>query len=173
MKQLFLLIIVSILFGCAVQPPAPIARIPAGNVSLTEVRSDSARFKGTEVRWGGEISRVENKSKETWIEIVARDLMKNGQPREEGHSSGRFIASIKGFADPMVYQEGMQLTVLGTIEGESRRSIGDFEYVFPVVSVTSSYLWPVVVETYDRDYPPWWYYDPWPFYPWPYYPPYW
>jgi outer membrane lipoprotein len=173
MKQLFLLIIVSILFGCAVQPPAPIARIPAGNVSLTEVRSDSARFKGTEVRWGGEISRVENKSKETWIEIVARDLMKSGQPREEGHSSGRFIASIKGFADPMVYQEGMQLTVLGTIEGESRRSIGDFEYVFPVVSVTSSYLWPVVVETYDRDYPPWWYYDPWPFYPWPYYPPYW
>ena len=173
MKLLFLLMSVSILFGCAVQPPAPIARIPAGNVSVTEVHSDTSRFKGAEVRWGGEISRVDNKPKETWIELVARDLMQNGQPKAEGHSSGRFIASFKGFADPMVYQVGMQLTVLGTIEGEVKRSIGDYEYAFPVVSVTSSYLWPEVVETYDRDYPPWWYYDPWPFYPWPYYPPYW
>lgn len=172
MKHIFYLIIVSLLIGCAIQPPAPIARVPAGNVSLTEVRSDIGRFKGTEVRWGGEISRVENRVNQTWIEVVARDLMKNGQPQAEGRSGGRFIASFKGFADPMVYQVGMQLTVLGTIEGDSRRTIGDYEYVFPVVSVTGSYLWPVVVETYDHDHPPWWYYDPWPFYPWPYYPPY-
>ncbi|WP_455218472.1 Slp family lipoprotein [Kaarinaea lacus] len=173
MKPVFSFILAFLLFGCAAQPPAPIARVPAGNVSLAEVRQDISRYKGTEVRWGGEISRVDNRSKDTRIEVVARDLMQNGQPRETGHSSGRFIASFKGFVDPMVYQVGMQLTVLGSIEGESRRIIGDYDYVFPVVSVTGSYLWPVVEETRSNDYPPWWYYDPWPYYPWPYYPPYW
>lgn len=164
--------IVALLYGCAVQPPAPISRIPAGNVSLSEVRSDIKRFVGTEVRWGGEITRVENKAKYTWIEVVSRKLMQNGQPEFNGASQGRFIASFKGFADPVVYQVGMQLTVLGPIEGQSARSIGEFSYSFPVVSVTSSFLWPVVVETVEHDHPPWWYYDPWPYYPWPYFPPY-
>lgn len=172
MKHLFHLTTILLLFGCAVQPPAPISRIPPGNISVSEVRSDISRFKGIEVRWGGEISRVDNKENHTWIEIVSRELQKNGQPQSEGHSGGRFIASFKGFADPMVYQVGMQLTVLGVVEEKTSRTIGDYEYAFPVVSVTGSYLWPVVVETVDYDRPPWWYYDPWPFYPWPYYPPY-
>lgn len=170
MKSIFYLLVFSFIAGCAIQPPAPIARQPAGNVSLSEVRSDVARFKGTEVRWGGEISRVENRASHTWVEVVARELMQNGQPRSEGRSGGRFIASFKGFADPMVYQTGMQLTILGTVEGQSTRTIGDFDYEFPLVSVTGSYLWPVIVETHDH--PPWWYYDPWPYRPWPYYPPY-
>lgn len=133
---------------------------------------DIDRFKGVEVRWGGEITYVENKAEDTWIEVVSRPLSKSGRPNEDGPSGGRFVARFKGFADPVVYQVGQQLTVLGTIEGKSRRAIGDFEYAFPVVSVTGSHLWPPEPEV-DRDYPPWWYYDPWPFYPpWPYYPPY-
>jgi outer membrane lipoprotein len=170
MKNIIYLIAIYFLIGCASQPPAAISRIPATKASVDEVRADIKRFTGTEVRWGGEITQVENKADHTWIEVVSRELGKNGRPKANSHSGGRFIASFKGFADPVVYQVGQQLTVLGTIEGQSIRTIGEYGYAFPVVSVTGSYLWPVIVESMEHDYPPWWYYDPWPYYPWPYYP---
>ena len=167
MKNIGYPFIVLLLFGCAAQAPVPVSKIPVAKVSVAEVRADSTRFIGTEVRWGGTISRVENKATETWVEIVSRQLRASGQPREAGKSSGRFVASFKGFMDPVVYKIGQQLTVLGSITGQTKRSIGEHEYSFPVVSVTASYLWPVALEPGYYDYPPpFWYYDPWPFYPW-------
>lgn len=171
-------ILFAVLFtGCATQAPVAIRHVPEKNVSVDQVRTDIKRYTGTEIRWGGVISDVQNKTNETWIEIVSRRLWKNGQPVKDGKSAGRFIASFKGFADPAVYTIGQSLTVIGTVEGQVVRTIGDYKYTFPIVSVTGSYLWPVEQEVSPYDYPypyPWWYYDPWPYYPppWPYYPPY-
>jgi len=167
MKNISLIFVVSALFGCAAQVPVPVSKVPVSNVSVAEVRADATLFTGTEVRWGGTISRVENKATETWVEIVSRQLRASGQPREAGGSSGRFIAIFQGFFDPVVYKKGLQLTVLGSINGQTTRTIGEHDYTFPVVSVTASYLWPVEPEPGSYDYPPpFWYYDPWPFYPW-------
>lgn len=159
-----------LLTGCATQVPAPISTIPAGNLSVAEAQSDPARFKGTAVRWGGMITRVENRPSQTWVEVVSHELQKNGEPLPESGSSGRFIASFAGFIDPMVYGTGRLLTIVGTVDDLTTRPIGEYNYTFPVVTVTTSHLWPVEVEEPPRlDYPPpWWYYDPWPFYPRPY-----
>jgi outer membrane lipoprotein len=174
MKNIGSVIFVLILIGCASQAPVPISKIPVGNVSVAEVRADTARFIDSEVRWGGVITKVENKASQTWVEIVSRKLNKNGQPKVSGESGGRFIASFKGFADPIVYKTGNLLTVLGTVEGQTTRPIGEYAYSFPVVTVTASYLWQVEPNPVQYDYPPpSWYYDPWPFYPWPYPPYYW
>lgn len=173
MKKVFSLIfLIFLVAGCATQPPASIRHIPTTKVSVAQVRADFERFKGAEVRWGGEIVYVENRANDTWIEVVSRTLGNSGRPNEGGYSDGRFIASFKGFADPVVYQTGQQLTVLGEVQGLSRRTIGEYEYAYPVVSVTGSYLWQPEPEVRYEPVP-WWYYDPWPFYPpWPYYPPY-
>ena len=174
MKILAIIAVVLMLFGCAALEPLPVSKIPVANVSVAEVRADGARFIGAEVRWGGTISRVENKATETWIEIVSRQLRSSGQPLVAGSSSGRFIASFQGFFDPEVYKKGLQLTVLGPITGQTKRSIGEHDYSFPIVSATASYLWPVEPEPGYYDYPPpFWYYDPWPYYRWPYRPYYW
>lgn len=174
MKNIGYVIIVSILIGCASRAPAPISKIPAGNLSVAEVGTDTARFIGTEVRWGGVITKVENKATRTWVEVLSRELRKNGQPKVVGESGGRFIASFQGFADPVVYRVGHLLTVLGSIEGQTTRPIGEYAYSFPVVAVTASYLWRMEPEPVQYEYPPpWWYYDPWPFYPRPYPPYYW
>lgn len=175
MKYLVYLFLALLIAGCASQPPEPIRRESVANVTVDQVRSDVNHYKGTQVRWGGLITDVQNKTNETRIEIVSRTLWSNGQPKSDGKSTGRFIASFKGFADPAVYKVGQSLTVVGTIEGQVTRSIGDYKYSFPLVSVTGSYLWPVVQDVTPYYYPyPRWYYDPWPYYPapWPYYPPY-
>jgi outer membrane lipoprotein len=173
MKKFAYYLVVLFITGCASKAPAPVSRVPAGNVAVAEVRLDIGRFIGTEVRWGGVISKVENKATQTWIEIVSRELRKNAQPREQGASGGRFIASFKGFVDPMVYKEGYLLTVLGTIEGQEVQPIGEYQYSFPVVSVSASHLWPLEPEAMKYEYPDPWWYEPWPFYPWPYPPYYW
>lgn len=174
MKNIGYPFVVLILFGCAATGPLPVSQTPVSQVPVAEVRADPSRFIGTEVRWGGVITQVENKTKDTWVEIVSRPLRRSGQPRESGGSSGRFIAVFEGFFDPVVYQKGLQLTVLGSITGQTKRSIGEHDYSFPMVSVTASYLWPEAPDPDYYNYPPhWWYYDPWPYYRWPYPPYYW
>jgi outer membrane lipoprotein len=156
--------------GCASKPPEAISKIPADNPSLADVRLDIDQYIGAEVRWGGEISKVENKADQTWIEIVRRQLWGDGKPKTSGKSDGRFIASFTGFVDPVVYEVGRLLTVVGTIENRIERPIGEYDYVFPVVSVEGSYLWKATtVAQYPNYPPPWWYYDLRFQYPGPYY----
>lgn len=168
MKNIGMVFLIAILSACASKPTASISKIPVDSLTVAEVRANPGRFVGSEVRWGGVITRVENKASETWIELVGRELRKDGEPKLGGPSDGRFIASFPGFADAMVYKEGYLLTVVGTLKGETTRLIGEYEYRFPVVSVTGSYLWKVEEKPRFPDYPSPLWYDPWPFYPHPY-----
>ena len=165
-----LILAIALIGGCASKPPEAISKIPADNPSLTSVRLDLDQYMGAEVRWGGEISKVENKADHTWIEIVRRQLWGDGKPRTSGKSDGRFIASFTGFVDPVVYEVGQLLTIVGTIEDKIKRPIGEYDYVFPIVTVEGSYLWKTTsVAQYPNYPPPWWYYDLRFHYPGPYY----
>lgn len=166
MKRLFYPAIIALLGGCASQVPIPIKEPPPGNPTVAEVRQDGPRFAGSAVRWGGVITQVENKRDRTWVEVVSRELDSHGEPISGSRSDGRFIASFPGFIDPIVYGAGQRLTVAGTIKGESTRPIGEYSYTFPIVTVSTSYLWGAEAEPARYDPPPPWYYDPW----WPYYP---
>jgi outer membrane lipoprotein len=172
MNRLWFVIATAIITGCASQTPAPIREAPATNLNIAEVRSDPAQYKDAQVRWGGVITRVENKPSQTLIEVVSQELRKDGQPSINGRSSGRFIASFAEFLDPIIYSNGRLLTVVGTIAGETTRAIGEYQYAFPIVTVSSAYLWPIEEVSPPPDYPPpWWYYDPWPYHhydPWPF-----
>lgn len=173
---LTLMAAVVLLGGCATKIPPQLADGPAVNPAVDEVRADPARFKGSEVRWGGVIARVENRADVTWVEMVEHPLGRSGEPQSDSGSRGRFIASFSGFLDPVIYGSGRLLTLRGTISDETSRAIGEYEYRFPVVGVTAHYLWPLESELpsyYDYP-PPRWYYDPWYPFGWPYprpYPP--
>ncbi len=121
MKKLVLVSLIFVLGACANRPPAPISEVPHDNPSLRQVRLDIDAYLGRDVRWGGIINGVENRSDGTWIEIVRYDLRDDGRPREGGKSDGRFIASFGDFVDPVVYEAGRPLTVVGRIEGQTSR----------------------------------------------------
>ncbi len=140
MKTTLLVLLAALLAACASKPPPAIAKIPPQDLSLTQVRIDIDRYLGSEVRWGGIISKVENKTDRTWIEIVRHELGADGRPLTGGKSDGRFVASFGKFVDPLVYETGRSLTVVGAIEAKTSRPIGEFEYQFPIVAVEGSFL---------------------------------
>ncbi len=174
MKRLCPIIVLLSLGGCATQTPTAISQGPQVPVLLAEVRSAPQRFEGAEVRWGGVIARISNQAVHTEVEVVSRQLNSNGRPKVESTSDGRFIARFQGFIDPLVFSPGRQLTVAGILSGTIAGKIGEFEYQYPMVSVTIFQLWPEPepLRYYDYPYPPW-YDDPWWPHPYPhYYPPY-
>ncbi len=122
--------------------PPPIRTELPDPPSLKEVRQDPSAFVGERIRWGGTIARVENREKVTRIQLVARRLGKEGRPRAEGRSNGRFLTEVEGFLDPVVYAQGRLLTVVGRLQEPETRPIGDYPYRFPVVRAESHHLWP-------------------------------
>lgn len=157
------------LIACASQLPPAIKEAPANNLSLAEVRATPDKFIGAFVRWGGIIAKVENKETETWVEIVDKDLSRWGQPRSNDQSSGRFLARVDGFLDPLVYAKGREITISGKVEQSIVNKIGDFTYLFPVIAVVQFYLWQPEPTVIYYDSWPNWFYDPWyPYYRYPY-----
>lgn len=144
--------------SCASQPPEAIRAAPPRNPTLTEVRTNIDAFVDTRVRWGGTIANVRNLETETLVDIVARELTKQGRPKKTDKSQGRFQARIAEFIDPVVYEQGRDLTVVGVIEGGETRNIGQYPYRYPVVAVQQYYLWEPVSQRLPYDYyDPWWY----------------
>jgi outer membrane lipoprotein len=174
-RWLSAVVLVGLLGGCATNVPEAVRAAPPGNPMVAEVRANPQQFVGTEVRWGGTIADVKNGKTDTEIEIVDRPLESSGRPLDTDKSGGRFIARIKGFLDPVVYGRGRDFTVTGTLAPPEKRSIGEYQYTFPVVDVRAYHMWePLLQRPYYYD--PFWYYDPWfPYYrPYPWrYGPYW
>jgi len=161
---------VMLLAGCATSGGYnPIRDNDFKGPALQTVRAalDPDTFKDTRVRWGGEIAKVENQRAETWLEIVEHPLQRSGRPRDVSNSEGRFIARITGFLDPAIYDAGRQVTVIGTLTDKIQRTIGEYPYQFPVVTVENYQLWeerrdPEVIYYHDPFWSPW--YWPRPYY---------
>lgn len=153
--------------GCA-SVPREIARAPAGDFTVQQVRADVQGHLGMPVRWGGTILDLDNDAEESRIEIIARELRRDGRPAGEERSPGRFVAVVDGFLDPAIFVEGRDITVFGTVEGELDGRIGGRSYTYPVVRVEDYQLWRRMDA---REFPYGhraFFYDP--FYPWgPYY----
>jgi outer membrane lipoprotein len=169
-----------LLGGCQSRVPIEIREPVLGSPSVAIVQQDIKPYVGKFVRWGGVIVSVENRTNETWVEIVSKELNDKGQPLKSDVSLGRFLARSQGFIDPAVYQPEREATVYGTVETLVTRKIGESPYVYPVVKVEKLYLWPKSNYLYGYRYYPWpgYFYYPYyyPFYPYYYrfgYFPYW
>ncbi len=127
--------------------------------------TDAESYSGQRVRWGGSIIAVRNLPDNTEVEVLSRPLDSDGEPRADADGAGRFIARVAGFVDPAEYAKDRLLTVVGLIDGVETRDVGEYPYRYPVIAVSSRYLWP---ELEPDPYPygnPWYYggygYGPW------------
>ena len=164
MKKIVLLMI-GALSSCATEIPLPIQSPPAVHIPLALALQEPDKQRGAPVRWGGVIAAVENRRDESLIEIVDQPLTKGGYPQESDKSTGRFLARVKGFVDPVVFAAQRRMTVIGTLDGVTERSIGEHPYRYPVLRVEYLYLWPSPPKTVHY-YPLPYTYHPW--YPWGY-----
>jgi len=164
----FLLSFVLLLPACSSHIPVEISEPLPTELQISQVRENIDQYIGQKVRWGGSILSTDNKENTSLISIVSFPLNGNGRPTDSGESSGRFIAVLNDFLEPLVYSEDRQITINGTITGTENRKVGEFLYNYPVVKVEHYHLWAPLLE-YDNDYPPHWWYEPWYYPHYPYY----
>lgn len=141
-------ILLGLLAGCA-SIPAPLA----GDYPEFQPEQANERSVGARVRWGGEIIETRPQREQTCVEILAKELSSDFRPRAGDLSFGRFLACRDGFHDPAVFTEGRGITVVGTIEGFTEDTIGEFVYRYPRVAAETLYLW--------DERPDYAAYDPW------------
>jgi len=116
--------------------------LPLSPESTIKALEQSADVKS--VRWGGTIARIENRpDKLTVLEIVARPLRSNGRPLHNDSTSGRYIALVKQFLDPVIVKVGRDITVVGPITHRQSGKVGETDYVFPIVAAESYKYWPI------------------------------
>ncbi|WP_223669131.1 Slp family lipoprotein [Kangiella shandongensis] len=164
----------SVLFGgallaaCATTPEQIAFEKP--NLDFTQVAQSPQAYTKQEVRWGGIVARVENLEKDTLIEVVNLPLGRKARPVEGQETGGRFIARVPGFLDPMIYDVGKEITVVGKLAKPMPGKVGEHKINFPVVDTRGHYLWKKrpnyeYVEVYSAWDPYWFYHRP---YYWPY-----
>lgn len=111
------------------------------NLSLSEVMGLPDNYQGQVIRWGGTVVKVENTDQVSRIELLAYPLNSYARPIPGQASEGRFIVQIDGFIDPLVYTQGREVTVTGTLAGSQNAMIGRFDYRYPVVRGETHKLW--------------------------------
>ena len=132
--------IFALLTGCATVAQPPQSEPPRVTAQVSEVIEQPELYLNEDIVWGGTVLRVDNRSDETWIEIIQRPLNRNGVPDLSKRSNGRFLAVVPGFLDPLDYVNGRSITVNGIVDGKETRKISEADYTYPVIAVADHQL---------------------------------
>ena len=145
----YLLILCLLLSACSNLPPA-IEDAPLYDLSYVEAAQNMAKYKNAPVRWGGMIVEVENEQNFSVLQVLYYPLNSYGRPQTSQDNVGRFLIKSAQFLDPAIYAKNSLVTVAGTLNGMSERTIGKKVMQLPEVASNTLYLWPVYepVSTY-------------------------
>ncbi len=149
-----------VLSGCVTYPIAKNLQQQAKPLTLSQVMENPGACQGTVVIWGGRIIKTVNDVNNSAIYVLKLPLGSDGKPRVQADTSGRFIASSKGFLDPEVYKRGWLVTVAGAIAGLETQPVQKTKYTYPVVAIKQIHVWPAERKYNYYYYPAWGYYYP-------------
>lgn len=129
-----------LLAACA---PAPIykATPDVANVPPAQVARTPENFGNATVIWGGQVVKVSNLADHSEIEILDYPLDSSQRPRPNDVGTGRFIAVIPGYVEPLDYPTGTLVTLKGHIQGVRTGKVGKADYAFPLVAVDAIHKW--------------------------------
>lgn len=147
------IIVAAMLSGCAAMNPS-IENPPARDLQFAQVSPNISQYQGEVVRWGGVVAEVSNQENQAELTLVQFPVTRYGKPITTANSAGRFIVQSDGFLDPLIYEKGALVTVVGTINGEQTRKVDQKALRMPVVVLTDSQVWPEQYADRKRPYNP-------------------
>lgn len=140
-----------VLSACAIVPkPIDVSKntvlvsyedVNNGIVSVGPTTPKTSVDAGQKARWGGKIVSVINKKNVSEIEVVFFPEDRLGKPKTGMPSAGRFKAVVEGFVDPIVFEKGRLITVVGDVSSSITGIIGEQEYVYPTLNAKGYYMW--------------------------------
>lgn len=134
------------LAGCSITPDTISTENVGELVEFDQVIGTEAVDSGKIARWGGEIVSVDNLKDYSEIEILHYPTNHYGKPMNSKNSEGRFKVKVKGFVDPLVFEKGRLITVVGELSEPKSDLIGEQEYLYPVVAAEGYHMWKKVQE---------------------------
>lgn len=137
------LLVPAIAVGLVACAPAPIYKSSTTGVAAipAQVAQSPDRYAGGSVIWGGRIVQVANLADHSEIEVLAYPLDGSQRPKASDNGNGRFIIVMPGYVEPLDYPAGSLITVSGKLSGSHAGSVGEANYVFPLVASTQSHVW--------------------------------
>jgi len=102
---------------------------------------DPDAYRGRTALLGGEIIEVRNFPGNTLIFVLQRPLGLRDEPAVDKKSGGRFLVIAPGFLDPAIYRAGRKVTVVGIVQGELTRRLGDLDYRYPLALIRDIHIW--------------------------------
>lgn len=138
-----LLLVLTLPIAIAACAPAPIYKTGPSSVAATpqQVATSPQNFHGLQVVWGGSVVSVHNFPDHSEIEVLAYPLDSSQRPRMQQPATGRFIAIVPGFVEPMNYPPGALVTLSGTLDGSRTGSVGEADYTFALVHSEAMHRW--------------------------------
>lgn len=134
------------LAGCSITPDTISTENIGQLVPFEEVLGNQKVETGKIARWGGEIVSVNNLKDYSEIEILHLPTNHYGKPMSSKNSEGRFKVKVKGFVDPLVFEKGRLITVVGEVSEPVSDLIGEQAYLYPVVAAEGYHMWKKVQE---------------------------
>lgn len=141
--------VVFVIVGCATGISQQARSQVTYNGSFAELQAAADEHVGEIVILGGKV--IETKSYPTFSEITVLQLPlgKRDRPQDGDRSDGRYLVRSEQFLDPAIYRQGSLLTVVGKLSGGEVRSIGEFQYVYPLLEAIEIKQWPQARKTFQ------------------------
>lgn len=142
------LFLLSLFLGACTSLPKVMSDANVTDVTYTEASQNIDGYKDTLVRWGGIIIDVENEETFSFVQVLYYPLSYLGRPQRDKLNAGRFIIKSKEFLDPVVYAKDLEITVVGSLNGNIQRMVGKKAIQVPLIQAIAVHLWPKEKNSY-------------------------
>jgi outer membrane lipoprotein len=111
-------------------------------ITPVEAAKDVPGMLNHTIAWGGLIAATKNLKDKSEIEVVAYPLDSENRPNRDASPTGRFLVIQSGYLETADYAPDRLITVVGTVTETRTGTVGEAEYVYPVVAASRLRLWP-------------------------------
>ena len=119
-------------------------------ITPQQATNNMGQVQNKTIAWGGIIVSARNLANQTQMEVLSYPLDEHGRPEREAKAGGRFIALHPGYLELANYAEGRLVTMTGTVNETRSGSVGEAQYVYPVLAIKTLFLWPTPEEEAAR-----------------------
>lgn len=134
------LLLTALLTGCATTPDFDTSQVDRA-LTPQSVIAEAEASHGKIALWGGTILNTRNLEDTTQIEVLAYPLNSSHKPMLDSKPLGRFIIQHKGYLEPATYEQGLLISVLGSVAKNQKGKVGESEYTYPVINARQLHLW--------------------------------
>ena len=139
--------VVFLILGCATGISKKARSQVIYNGLFAELQTAADEHMGEIVILGGKVIETKGYPVFSEITVLQLPLGKKDRPQDGDRSDGRYLVRSEQFLDPAIYPQGSLLTVVGKLSGSEVRSIGEFQYVYPIVEAIEIKRWPQARKT--------------------------